>query len=207
MRFPVRPALALLVAGSGLLAWMWLKAAGSESARGKAAAQVAEPPSAFSPAHRTLRDALADFWGWRPQPAQPIAFNHRAHLENQIACTTCHSGVQRGPVAGLPSVTVCKFCHGPPREVAGDRPEIKKIAAYWARGEEIPWERVYGFSDSAHVKFNHAPHIRAGVACSSCHGDLASQTVAVRAVNLTMKYCVDCHQLKKAPRECITCHY
>ena len=69
--------------------------------------------------------------------------------------------------------------------IATDRPEIKKVAAYQARGEDIPWVRVYDYSASAHLKFNHAPHIRAGVDCSNCHGDMTKQTTAERAVNLT----------------------
>ena len=39
------------------------------------------------------------------------------------------------------------------------------------RAIEIPWQRVYGFTREAHVRFNHAPHIRASVDCSTCHGD------------------------------------
>ncbi len=51
-------------------------------------------------------------------------------------------------------------CH---QVIDTNNPEIKKIAAYQARGEDIPWVRVYNYSASAHVRFNHAPHIRAGV--------------------------------------------
>ncbi len=40
------------------------------------------------------------------------------------------------------------------------------------------------------MKFNHAPHIRANVECSTCHGDIAHQTVAQRNVNLDMGDCV-----------------
>ena len=70
-------------------------------------------------------------------------------------------------------MTVCMTCH---QVIATDRPEIKKIAAYKARGEDIPWVRVYNYSESAHVRFNHAPHIRADVDCSTCHGDMTKQT-------------------------------
>ena len=91
--------------------------------------------------------------------------------------------------------------------IATDRPEIKKIAAYKARGEEIPWVRVYNYSESAHVQFNHAPHIRAGVNCATCHGDMTKQTTAERKVNLNMGFCINCHTQKKVSIDCETCHY
>ena len=43
--------------------------------------------------------------------------------------------------------------------------------------------------------------------CSTCHGGVAQQTVAERNVDLTMGFCVKCHQQKNAPNDCLTCHY
>ena len=63
---------------------------------------------------------------------------------------------------------------------------------------------MYGYTQQAHVKFNHAPHIRAKVECSTCHGNIAQQTVAQRNVDLTMGFCVNCHREKKAPTDCLT---
>ncbi len=204
MRFRVVWTLLLIGVGTGAGAWMWLTA-GAGGNQGKAPAPGAQSSAVFTPAHRTLRDAVADFFGWRPTPVQPVAFTHRVHIANKISCTDyCHAGATKGPEAGIPSVKVCMICHG---MIATDRPEIKKVAAYMDRGEEIPWQRVYGFSPSAHVKFNHAPHIRAGVDCATCHGNLAQQTVAVRSVNLTMGYCLDCHKARQASTECVTCHF
>ena len=50
------------------------------------------------------------------------------------------------------------------------------------KGIDLAWQRVYGFANEDHVKFNHAPHIRAKVECSTCHGNIAEQTVAQRNV-------------------------
>jgi hypothetical protein len=91
--------------------------------------------------------------------------------------------------------------------IAADKPEIKKLTAIVQSGQDVPWQRVYDYSASAHVRFNHAPHIRAEVDCKNCHGDLAQQTVAVKSVNLTMGYCISCHQERKASVDCQTCHY
>lgn len=159
----------------------------------------------FTPAHSGVRSAISDFLGRHPtQPAQPIAFPHKVHLAKGLQCDICHTGVNQGPDAAIPSVKFCMSCH---LVIAKDRPEIRKMAAYQARGEDVPWVRVYNYSASAHVKFNHAPHIRASVACSNCHGDLLQQTTAVRAVNLNMGYCLSCHTQRNVSIDCTTCHY
>jgi formamidopyrimidine-DNA glycosylase len=158
----------------------------------------------FTPSHRTVGDSVRDFLQWRRGPVQPIAFAHKVHLANGLECDNCHTGVAVGPQAVTPGVKFCMSCH---MVIAADRPEIKKIAAFQARGEEIPWERVYDYSPSAHVRFNHAPHIRAEVPCGTCHGDMTKQTVAQRAVDLNMGYCINCHVQRKASIECSTCHF
>ena len=158
----------------------------------------------FTPAHQTALDAVREFFGYRSTPVQPIAYTHKVHLANGLQCVNCHVGVDQGPDARIPSVNFCMTCH---QVIATDKPEIKKLAAYQARGEDIPWQRVYGFQPSAHANFNHAPHIRAGVDCSTCHGDMTKATVAERTVNHTMGFCVSCHQQQKAPTDCVTCHF
>lgn len=160
--------------------------------------------SIFTPAHRTFLDALRDFFGARPTPVQPIAYTHKVHLHNGMECTNCHTNVEKGAIAGIPSITLCMTCH---QVVATDKPEIKKMAAMFARGEDIPWQRVYDYSPTAHVKFIHAPHIRAKVECITCHGDMWQRTVAVRTVDMNMGFCINCHKLRKVSVECQTCHF
>jgi hypothetical protein len=173
------------------------------------AACGARPPaqmsaSVYTPAHRTFGDAARDFFAIRPTPTQPIPFPHKVHLEKKAVCTDCHESVERGPIAGIPSVKTCMICHS---QIATDKPLIKQVTEYSERGIEIPWQRVYGFTHQAHVRFNHAPHIRASVDCATCHGDLSKQTVAERVVDHGMGFCVKCHTEKKASNDCLTCHY
>jgi Cytochrome c7 and related cytochrome c len=158
----------------------------------------------FTPAHRTLLDAMRDFFGVHRVPVQPIAYTHKVHLANGMTCTDCHTNVAKGAIAGIPSITLCMTCH---QVVATDKPEIKKMAAMFARGEDIAWQRVYDYSPTAHVKFNHAPHIRAKVDCITCHGDMRQRTVAVRTVDMTMGFCINCHKMKHVSVECQTCHF
>jgi hypothetical protein len=163
-----------------------------------------EDTGVYTTAHSSAYAAVREFFGIRSKPVQPIAFTHQVHLANGLQCVYCHVGVDQGPDAAIPSTNFCMTCH---IAIDTDNPEIKKIAAFQSRGEDIPWQRVYGFEPSAHVKFNHAPHIRAGVDCATCHGDMTKQTVAQRAVNHTMGFCITCHQQNKVSIDCVTCHF
>jgi Cytochrome c7 and related cytochrome c len=174
------------------------------SLAGSVRKRIAGTPQVFTPAHPTVLDSAREFLGWRDNAVQPLAFTHKRHVENQITCTACHEGVQQSAIAGIPNIKVCMRCHA---LFAKDRPEIKKLTAIFNSGLDLPWQRVYGFSPSAHVKFNHAPHIHAGVDCSTCHGDVTVMTVAVRAVNLNMGFCLRCHRAKQVSTDCITCHF
>lgn len=165
-------------------------------------AQVSD--DVFTPAHRTFGSAARDYFNIKSTPQQPIPFPHKTHIAKGAECTDCHETVERGPVAGIPSVKTCMVCHS---QIATQKPLIKEVTSYSERGVDIPWQRVYGFSQEAHVRFNHAPHIRAKVDCATCHGQLKDQTVAERVVDHTMGFCVNCHREKKAPNDCLTCHF
>ena len=159
----------------------------------------------FTPAHATLPAAVSDFFGVRPAAVQPFPFPHNTHVAKKLKCTDyCHDSVEKGPVAGLPSVKTCMNCH---ESIAADKPLIKVIADYQKRGIDLSWQRVYGYTHEAHVRFNHAPHIRSKVECATCHGNIAAQDVAQRNVDLKMGFCVGCHKTRGAPNECITCHF
>jgi hypothetical protein len=159
----------------------------------------------FTTARPTIGVAVAEFFDWRPEPRQPLEFPHNIHAGKQIACTDyCHEAVSTGPVAGLPSVRTCMVCHN---TIATDRPRIQLITAMRKRGEDLVWQRVYGYAPTAHVRFNHAPHVRAEVGCATCHGNVGEGTVATRNVDLDMGFCVNCHNEKKASVDCLTCHF
>jgi len=158
----------------------------------------------FTPARGTLSEATRDFFAIRSKAVQPIPFPHKTHIEKKAVCADCHESADKGPVAGIPSVKTCMICHS---QIATDKPLIKQVTDYSEKGIEIPWQRVYGFTREAHVRFNHAPHIRASVDCATCHGDLAKQTVAERAVEHNMGFCVNCHKQKNASNDCLTCHF
>ena len=166
--------------------------------------QPAAHPSEFTLAHGNAIEAAAHFFNRHPAAVQPIPFPHKTHIAKQALCTDCHESVEKGPIAGIPSVKTCMICHS---QIATDKPLIKQVASYADKGIEIPWRRVYGFTHEAHVRFQHAPHIRASIDCAACHGDVANQMVAERVVDHNMGFCVTCHRQKNASNECWTCHY
>lgn len=172
---------------------------------GQAPTRFQSSEAVFTPAHSGFGEAVRHFFGFEADPVQPIPFRHQLHVEEVgLDCNYCHDGVDRGPVARIPSINVCMDCHF---DIATDREPIQLLTSYYDQGQEPPWQRVYGWNPEAHVRFNHAPHIRSEVECATCHGNVAAMTVAERAVDHTMRFCVRCHEQNQAPIECVTCHY
>ncbi len=139
----------------------------------------------------------------RDPAGQPIAFSHAHHAgQYQIECEFCHAYARRGPVAGIPSVERCVGCH---QSILTDQPEIQKLLEYWNNEEPIPWLRIHDLPD--YVRFTHKAHARAGINCENCHGDVKSMEIAQQVQSLSMGWCLDCHNEREAPRDCLVCHY
>lgn len=134
---------------------------------------------------------------------QPIQFPHKSHVALGMDCLDCHIGADARADAGIPSVQKCMLCH---QKLATNKPEVKKVMEFAASGREIPWERVYGFEPEALVRFQHAPHYRANINCSTCHGDMTKATVAEPVVKHNMGTCLTCHRERNASQDCATCH-
>jgi len=162
-------------------------------------------------------------------PAQPIFFSHLIHAGSfQIPCQYCHADARRSTSAGLPSVERCMGCH----KIIGaqDNAEIAKLHDYARRGASIPWVRVFKVPEFTY--FPHKAHVRAGVACQTCHGPVERMRVVGADTGpslgndlknllglkppqrpLTMGWCIDCHRVENqtrgllAPLDCVTCHH
>lgn len=128
----------------------------------------------------------------REELEQPIAYSHKLHAGTlQINCEYCHSSARRTQHAGVPSTSVCMNCHQ--LISTEDRPELQKLVGYYERGETIPWVKVHDIPDF--VYFSHKGHVRGGVLCQECHGEIqADHTVARRVAPLTMGWCLTCHE-------------
>ncbi|HTB30640.1 MAG TPA: c-type cytochrome [Bacteroidia bacterium] len=138
-------------------------------------------------------------------PSQPINFRHDVHAgQNGIACIYCHSGAEKGKVAGIPTLNVCMNCH---KGIQGSNDEFKKeiakiyyavgwdpqAAAYTKSQHPVQWNRVHSLPDFAY--FNHSQHVVVGkIECQKCHGDCATYTTNQQFAPLTMGWCIDCHR-------------
>ncbi|MCY4593555.1 MAG: cytochrome c3 family protein [Bryobacterales bacterium] len=136
----------------------------------------------------------------RVVPAQPVAFSHKAHMDQRMACTDCHPGAARAERAGVPQRDDCMVCH---QAIATDNAAVRELAAM-APGSRIRWERVYQVPD--YVFFSHGEHSRAGLDCVTCHGPVASRTVLDQEISTNMVACMNCHAERKASVECFLCH-
>ncbi|MFN8390926.1 MAG: cytochrome c3 family protein [Bdellovibrionota bacterium] len=137
------------------------------------------------------------------RPTQPIAYSHRVHMEkNGMECQYCHSGVTKSNFATVPSVELCMGCH---KAVKTESPEIKKLKDYYDKGQPVPWEPVNNLPE--HVRFPHKRHLKAGVGCQNCHGQVQKMTVVEKVSSLKMGFCVSCHREKGASIDCSACHY
>lgn len=165
---------------------------------------------------------------------QPIGFSHLLHAgEVGIDCQYCHSEARKSIHSGIPPLQTCMGCH---QEVRLDSPEVQKIHDHWCGqpkctmaenvfGQPVPdplskpiaWSKVHDLPDF--VQFNHSRHVRGGVDCTECHGQVQLQgpyervpipgavaaegkevptyrkvdSVMVREATLQMGWCLDCH--------------
>ncbi len=146
-------------------------------------------------------------------PEQPIQFSHEIHAGiNQIECRYCHTGVEKGKSAVIPSINVCMNCHYNIQEMSPGNPdypaaeytaEIQKIYQYAGfdletqdytnEPEPIKWVKIHNVPD--HAYFNHSQHVKvAGLECQTCHGKVEEMKVVEQIENLSMGWCVNCHR-------------
>jgi hypothetical protein len=147
-------------------------------------------------------------------PPQPIAFNHRLHLERVqgIACPDCHQFVASQTYAGLPSKLVCFGCHDPEAEAADPaglaaKPVLARLMAFARTDDDIPWQRVTAIRPD--VFFSHRRHVTvAKLDCRICHSEMPQRTSPPTRGPLTMKMatCLECHNKDHASVDCVSCH-
>ena len=121
---------------------------------------------------------------------QPVPFSHQHHVNDiGIDCRYCHRAVTESSTAGVPSTEVCMTCH---RELWKDSPMLEPVRQSWAKNEPLEWVRVHDLPD--YVYFNHSIHIKKGIGCYECHGNVAEMPLTKQVQPLTMKWCLDCHR-------------
>ena len=149
--------------------------------------------------------AVGGFTLWSRPIEQPLAFNHRLHVEDLGSdCTDCHLYAETGVRATIPNIEVCADCH---EEAQTESEDEARLVEYIQAVERVPWQKIYRVPD--HVYFSHRRHtMLAEIACETCHGEMgAMETPMVRpAVPISMDFCMDCHYATETSNDCLLCH-
>jgi hypothetical protein len=135
-------------------------------------------------------------------PEQPIPFSHNVHSGvKNIQCRFCHPYVDYSNHPGMPAVEKCLYCHN---YIIANHPWIQKEHDYYNTETPTPWVKVNGIAE--HVLFNHQRHIRYGLQCEACHGQVENLH-RLPTKNWRMKECITCHREKGAHMGCwLACH-
>ena len=143
---------------------------------------------------------------------QPVDFDHRHHVRDDgIDCLYCHTGAETSASARIPTTELCMGCHG---QIWRESTHLAPVRRSWETGVAIGWQRVYDLPD--HVYFHHGVHVRAGIECANCHGQVEQMPRVWRVTQLTMGWCIDCHRNPPGPADhgrritglttCSACH-
>jgi hypothetical protein len=121
---------------------------------------------------------------------QPVPFSHEHHVGGLgIDCRYCHTAVEVSSEAGMPATEVCMTCHS---QLWTNAAMLAPVRRSLAERRPLRWNRVNDLADF--VYFNHAAHIRSGVACFTCHGPVDRMPLMRRASSMQMSWCLDCHR-------------
>jgi hypothetical protein len=76
--------------------------------------------------------------------------------------------------------------------VARDSELLAPIRESLETGRPMRWIRVHSLPGYAY--FDHSAHVRAGVGCVSCHGNIHEMEVVMQVEPLSMGWCLNCHR-------------
>jgi hypothetical protein len=131
---------------------------------------------------------------------QPVPFSHKHHVGGLgIDCRYCHTTVEDSAMASIPSTKTCMSCHS---LVWTNAQMLEPVRQSYQTDQSIPWLKVHDLPDFTY--FNHSIHIKKGVGCQTCHGQVDDMPLMMRANTLNMEWCLSCHrepELFLRPRE------
>jgi hypothetical protein len=122
--------------------------------------------------------------------AQPIPFSHKHHVGDLgLDCRFCHASVENEATPGMPSAQLCLGCHS---QLFADEPLLAPLRQSVESNQPIAWAHLSRLPD--YVYFDHSVHLAKGVACVECHGRVDQMPLMSRQNEMTMKWCVACHE-------------
>jgi hypothetical protein len=131
-------------------------------------------------------------------PDQPIKFSHAVHAgQNKTDCNYCHYTAKISKTAGIPPGSICLNCHFLVRNgTRSGATEIAKVIDAFENKKAVEWVRIYRLPDF--VFFSHAQHVNAGgIDCEACHGKVKEMNRLSQATDLSMGWCIRCHESRK----------
>jgi hypothetical protein len=133
---------------------------------------------------------------------QPVQFSHAHHVGGVgLDCRYCHTSVEKSAFAGIPPTKTCMNCHS---QIWTNAPILEPVRASFRNDTPLMWIRVNDLPDF--VYFNHQIHVRQGVGCVTCHGQVDQMPLMYQAQSLLMEWCLDCHRAPEKyirPREAV----
>ncbi|MEW6298855.1 MAG: cytochrome c3 family protein [Thermodesulfobacteriota bacterium] len=121
---------------------------------------------------------------------QPVPFSHKRHVSGLgIDCRYCHTSVEESSFAGLPPTHTCMTCHS---QIWVNSPMLEPVRESYRSGRSLEWTRVNDVADFAY--FDHSIHVKKGVGCVTCHGQVDEMPLMWRAHSLYMEWCLECHR-------------
>jgi hypothetical protein len=121
---------------------------------------------------------------------QPIQFSHERHVAgNGIDCRYCHTSVEESSFAGIPPTKTCMNCHA---QIFANSPFLQPVRTSFTTNQPLHWTRVHDLPDF--VYFNHGIHVKKGVGCTTCHGQVDRMPLMWQENSLQMEWCLDCHR-------------
>jgi hypothetical protein len=136
------------------------------------------------------------------QDRQPLAFSHELHAGALgVNCLFCHRHAVESRTASIPSMQVCMTCH---QSIEPRTAELQKVQAAWTGRQPPAWVRLQRLPDF--VYFTHEMHLRTGLQCADCHGQVDRMPYTPRAATYEMGWCLTCHTQRRVSTDCLTCH-
>ena len=121
---------------------------------------------------------------------QPVPFSHKHHAaELGIDCRYCHTSVETSSFAGIPPTETCMTCHS---QIWTNSSMLEPVRSSYTTGQSLEWRRVNVLPDF--VYFNHSIHIKKGIGCTTCHGQIGEMPITWKQNTLYMRWCIDCHK-------------
>lgn len=132
--------------------------------------------------------------------AAPLGFSHRVHAAEGLECEACHAGATTETAAGMPAAAGCLLCH----EGIDEAKPPERHAARLFAGEGVQSAGLAALDDE--VRFSHAAHAKARIACAACHGAVVESDRTSASVRVGKDACMGCHVDTGLGDDCASCH-